>query len=117
VTTTEEIQTHLAHVDGVMLGREAYHRPWWLTEWDEAFFGDAPSTLTRDEVEAELLDYMAHRVAAGEPWSRVARHMLGLRNGLPGARKWRQVWSDHRLKNETPAKVSALAQEAWRAAA
>jgi tRNA-dihydrouridine synthase A len=117
VTTTEEIQTHLAHVDGVMLGREAYHRPWWLTEWDEAFFGDAPSSLTREEVEAELLAYMAHRVAAGEPWSRVARHMLGLRNGLPGARKWRQVWSDHRLKNETPAKVSALAQEAWRAAA
>lgn len=110
VTTSNEIQTHLANVDGVMLGREAYHRPWWLSEWDAAFFGDAPFALTRDEVEEQLLDYMDKRVAVGEPWSRVARHMLGLRNGLAGARKWRQVWSDHRLKATAPAQVAALAR-------
>ncbi|MFM8901646.1 MAG: tRNA dihydrouridine(20/20a) synthase DusA [Burkholderiales bacterium] len=110
VTTNEEIQVHLAQVDGVMLGREAYHRPWWLTEWDAAFFGDEPFTLTRDEVEQQLLDYMDKWVAVGEPWSRVARHMLGLRNGLAGVRKWRQVWSDHRLKATAPAQVAALAR-------
>ena len=109
VTTTEQIHAHLAHVDGVMLGREAYHRPWWLSEWDAAFFGDAPFQRTREEVEAQLVDYMAARVESGEPWSRVARHMLGLRNGLAGARKWRQVWSDHRLKATAPAQVAALA--------
>ena len=109
VTTTEEIQTHLAHVDGVMLGREAYHRPWWLSEWDAAFLGGASCALTREEAEAQLVDYMTQRMEAGEPWSRVARHMLGLRNGLAGARKWRQVWSDHRLKTTPPAQVAAMA--------
>jgi tRNA-dihydrouridine synthase A len=112
VTTNEDIQSHLAHVDGVMLGREAYHRPWWLSEWDAMFFGDAPFALTRDEVEAQLIDYMGARVESGEPWSRVARHMLGLRNGLAGARKWRQVWSDHRLKATAPAQVASLASAA-----
>jgi len=110
VTTTEQIHAHLAHVDGVMLGREAYHRPWWLSEWDAAFFGDAPFAQTREEIETQLIDYMSARVEAGEPWSRVARHMLGLRNGLAGARKWRQVWSDHRLKAAAPEQVGALAR-------
>lgn len=112
VTTNEDIQSHLAHVDGVMLGREAYHRPWWLSEWDATFFGDAPFPRTRDQVEAQLIDYMAARVESGEPWSRVARHMLGLRNGLAGARRWRQVWSDHRLKATAPVQVASLASAA-----
>jgi tRNA-dihydrouridine synthase A len=47
--------------------------------------------------------------ARGTPWSAIARHMLGLRNGLPGARRWRQVWSDHRLKTTPPRQVMALA--------
>jgi tRNA-dihydrouridine synthase A len=54
---------------------------------------------------------MQRVAAAGEPWSHVSRHMLGLRNGLPGARRWRQVWSDHRLKRADPAEVSRLARE------
>lgn len=113
VKSTGEVQAHLAHVDGVMLGREAYHRPWWLTEWDEAFFGEAPSALDRDEVESRMVEHMArHSAASGEPWAHVARHMLGLRNSLPGARKWRQVWSDHRLKSQPPAQVSAQARAA-----
>ncbi len=113
VKSTEDIRVHLAHVDGVMIGREAYHRPWWLTEWDAAFFGDPPSPLERDEVEARMVEHMSRRSAAsGDPWSHVARHMLGLRNGLPGARKWRQVWSDHRLKSQSPAQVSAQARDA-----
>jgi tRNA-dihydrouridine synthase A len=40
ITTTEQVQTHLTQVDGVMLGREAYHNPWWLSQWDDAFFGE-----------------------------------------------------------------------------
>jgi tRNA-dihydrouridine synthase A len=73
------------------------------------FFGDTSVAMTRDDVEQQLLDYMAKRVAAGEPWSRTSRHMLGLRNGQAGARKWRQVWSDHRLNSMPPQEVSALA--------
>jgi tRNA-dihydrouridine synthase A len=47
----------------------------------------------------------------GTPWPNIARHMLGLRNGLPGARRWRQVWSDHRLKSCPPREVMAIARE------
>ncbi len=108
VTTEEQIAQHLQHVDGVMVGREAYHHPWSMARWDELFFGDAPATRTRADVEHAMVAYMEG--LQGQPWSHAARHMLGLWNGMPGARRWRQVWSDHRLKNEPPARVHALAQ-------
>ena len=108
VTTDEQIAQHLQHVDGVMVGREAYHHPWSMARWDELFFGDAPATRTRADVERAMVAYMEG--LQDRPWSHAARHMLGLWNGQPGARRWRQVWSDHRLKNEPPARVHALAQ-------
>ena len=59
-----------------------------------------------------MTEYMVREKAAhGTPWSSIARHMLGLRNGLPGARRWRQVWSDHRLKDLHPRDVMRLAHE------
>ena len=116
VTTDAQISEHLAQVDGVMLGREAYHHPWLMTGWDERYFGALPNSvdrdsLNRDSVEAQMVSYMARCVAQGEPWSRVSRHMLGLRNGQPGARAWRQVWSDHSLKALAPQQVSRMAAE------
>ena len=110
VTTDAQITEHLQHVDGVMLGREAYHHPWWLAGWDEQHFGAAPSVLDRDMVEAAMVAYMDRLVAQGEPWSRASRHMLGLWNGTPGARHRRQVWSDHRRKADAPAAVSRAAR-------
>jgi tRNA-dihydrouridine synthase A len=111
ITTDEQIAEHLQQVDGVMLGREAYHHPWLLTGWDERFFGAPAQTLSRDEVEAKMVDYMERAFAEdGCPWYAIARHMLGLRHGLRGARKWRQVWSDHRLKPLPPREVWAMAQ-------
>jgi len=111
ITTTEQVAAHLQQVDGVMLGREAYHNPWWLAEWDAAFYGAAPSDQTRETVEEQMVRYMEREAAAnGTPWYGIARHMLGLRHGLPGARKWRQVWSDHRLKDRPAREVMALAQ-------
>ncbi|NDZ11983.1 tRNA dihydrouridine(20/20a) synthase DusA [Variovorax sp. WS11] len=107
-----EMQAHLRLLDGVMIGREAYHNPWSLAEWDAAFFHEPPSTLTREDVELKMCDYMAREaVEHGAPWSNIARHMLGLRNGLAGARRWRQVWSDHRHKALPPHEVMALAHE------
>ena len=50
------------------------------------------------------------------PWASIARHMMGLYNGLPGARKWRQVWSDHRLKHLPAHEAGALARRAMQAA-
>ena len=110
ITTSEQVAGHLAHLDGVMLGRAAYHTPWLLSEWDQAFYGDEANTLTRESVEEEMVRYMAREAAEhGTPWSNIARHLLGLRHGLPGARHWRQVWSDHRLKALPVHEVMALA--------
>ncbi|MDO9112311.1 MAG: tRNA dihydrouridine(20/20a) synthase DusA [Polaromonas sp.] len=110
ITTREQVAAQLRELDGVMIGREAYHNPWWLASWDEAFFGAAPGEATRESVEAHMADYMAREFTEhGTPWPTIARHMLGLRHGLPGARRWRQVWSDHKLKNLHPREVMALA--------
>jgi tRNA-dihydrouridine synthase A len=109
----EAVHQQLRLLDGVMVGREAYHNPWWLAQWDEQFFGQAPGELTREDIEERMCDYMAREAAEHDtPWWNVARHMLGLRNGLPGARRWRQVWSDHKLKEMHPRDVMALAHDA-----
>ena len=114
VQTNEQIDTHLAHLDGAMLGREVYYRPWVMTTWDERYYGDAPSTVDRDAVEAAMVDYMDREaVEDGTPWYPIARHMLGLRHGQRGARLWRQVWSNHKLKPLPPREVWALAREAF----
>ena len=113
ITTNGQVTQELEQVDGVMIGREAYHNPWWLAQWDSGFFGEPHSELTREWVEELMTEYMAREMKDhGTPWSSIARHMLGLRNGLPGARRWRQVWSDHKLKGLHPRDVMALAHEA-----
>ena len=112
VTTDEQIATHLQHVDGVMVGREAYHRPWLMRGWDTRFLGAASALhTTPDEVEAAMVDYMAREAAAhGTSWYAIARHMLGLHHGRRGARLWRQVWSDHKLKTLPAHEVWAIAR-------
>jgi len=113
VTGNDAIAEHLQHVDGVMLGREAYHHPWLMAEWDRRFLGDLSRPEPRREaVEAAMVDYMAAQVARGVTWPHAARHMMGLVHGLPGARRWRQVWSDHTLKDTAPAQVMQLARRA-----
>lgn len=114
ITTTPQVAEQLDGLDGVMLGREAYHNPWWMAEWDAAFFGlPADEARTRESVEEELVRYMEREARVhGTQWHSIARHMMGLRHGLPGARRWRQVWSDHRMKDRPPAEVMALAHGA-----
>lgn len=110
VKTDADLHTHLAHVDGVMVGREAYHNPWWLASWDWSYWGAAPRGLTREAVEADMVRYMERQQRDhGTSWYAVARHMLGLYHGQGGARGWRRVWSDHRLKDRPAAEVMALA--------
>jgi tRNA-dihydrouridine synthase A len=113
VTSNEQIAAHLSQVDGVMLGREAYHHPWLMAEWDRRFLGAAAAEPpTREGVEAAMVGYMAGLVARGVTWPHAARHMMGLQHGLPGARRWRQVWSDHKLKEVAPALVMQQARRA-----
>ena len=111
ITSSAQVAEQLEQVDSVMLGREAYHQPWWLASWDAEFLAGSPCPLTLDEVEEAMVVYMEREAALyGTPWSAVARHMLGLRLGLPGARRWRQVWSDHRLKALPAREVFAQAR-------
>jgi tRNA-dihydrouridine synthase A len=114
VQSNDEIARHLEHVDGVMLGREAYHNPWLMAEWDARFYGEpAEARPDRDLVEAAMVAHMELLVDRhGTPWAHAARHMLGLRHGQAGSRRWRQVWSDHRLKGRHPVEVSGLARAA-----
>jgi tRNA-dihydrouridine synthase A len=82
-----------------------------MASWDESFWAaPSPAATSREAVEESMVAYMERQQArAGTPWARIARHMLGLWNGTPGARRWRQVWSDHRLKTLPPREVWALA--------
>ncbi|MCE2676670.1 MAG: tRNA dihydrouridine(20/20a) synthase DusA [Burkholderiaceae bacterium] len=111
IVSVEQIRQHLSELDGVMVGREAYHNPWLLTAWD-AETGHHKSPTTRDEVEAQMVQYMEAQAAKGVPWFAVSRHMLGLRHGLPGAKRWRQVWSDHKLKHLPAIDVARIASKA-----
>jgi tRNA-dihydrouridine synthase A len=124
ITTTEQVHAHLQHVDGAMIGREAYRNPWWLSQWDSVFFGDAQPANpgdtscdnTRESIEEAMVVYMEREAAAhGTAWYGIARHMLGLRHGLAGSRRWRQVWSDHRLKTLPAREVMRLARESTHA--
>ena len=109
--TDAAVQEQLALLDGVMVGREAYHNPWWLARWDTLHLGGVERALTREGIEEAMVDYMEREARShGTPWYAIARHMLGLRNGLPGARRWRQVWSDHRLKQLPAREVMAQAR-------
>ncbi len=112
ITSNAQIAGQLQQLDGVMVGRQAYHNPWMMSSWDADFFGSVGAAKTREDVEARMCDYMAREMAEhGTPHSAISRHLLGLRHGLPGSRRWRQVWSDHRLKAWPPHDVMALAHE------
>jgi tRNA-dihydrouridine synthase A len=80
----------------VMLGREAYHNPYVLADVDARFYGASGPALTRDEVEAKLIEYCASEIARGTFLGSITRHALGLYRGEAGARGWRRVLSDSR---------------------
>jgi tRNA-dihydrouridine synthase A len=84
-----EAGRQLGFVDGVMIGREAYENPWSLIAFQAALQGQEPSIARTDAVEM-MAGYAQAQMARGVPLRSVARHMLGLFNGLPGARAWRR---------------------------
>ena len=116
VKDDDEIKEQLKHVDGVMVGRQAYHEPWQMVDWDRRFFGLADpaedSAAGRERVEALWIDYVLAQQAKGRPWSQAMRHALGLWNGQAGSRRWRQIWSDHKLKGLSPEAVAEMATRA-----
>nr|WP_199067576.1 tRNA dihydrouridine(20/20a) synthase DusA [Chromobacterium sp. ASV5] len=112
VKTNDEIARHLQHVDGVMVGREAYHNPWLMAEWDALFYGDPAAAATREEVVRAMLPYVAARLAEGNNVRHVARHILGLFQGVPGARNWRRMLSDAKLLDGADERLLTAAMEA-----
>ena len=90
-------------LDGVMIGRQAYREPWWLTETDARWFGALAGDSTRLDVAARMADYAAREIAEGTHLHSITRHMLGLFQGMPGARSWRRMLSDSaRLAQNDP---------------
>ena len=98
IKTFTETQQHLQHVDGVMIGREAYHNPYLLAEMGQLWNLEAPN---RFDIMQQMMPYIHQRVAEGAPLSIITRHILGLFQNLPGARKWRQALSGGNAKTIT----------------
>ena len=90
------IERELAIVDGVMLGRVAYHDPWTLQQADASLFGAEAPVATRAEALHAFMPYVERQLARGVPMRSMVRHILGLYLGQPGGRKFRQVLSDSR---------------------
>ena len=112
IKTNEEIAEHLNHVDGVMIGRECYHNPMIMREWDQLFYDDSQAPIEYETLVARLQDYATAQLAAGRGTilRHMARHYLGLMHGLKGARQWRRMLSDAELlKSNRP----ELIAEAW----
>lgn len=100
IKTVEEIDTHLLHVDGVMLGREAYHNPYVMNSFDQRYYGDQASSRSREQVVLAMIPYISEQLSKhgdggkGLKLNSITRHMLGLTFGLIGARAFRQTLSD-----------------------
>lgn len=96
ITTVEECSKHLEHVDGVMIGRQAYQQPWILTELEHAFGHNADYLApSRHDVVQRMLPYIKRELGRGAELKQITRHMLGLFAGQPGARAWRRYLSEN----------------------
>jgi tRNA-dihydrouridine synthase A len=93
LTSLQQATEHTAELDGVMLGRAAYHDPYLLAGVDRAFYGATTAALTRGEVVAAMNSYLQAHAGRTSP-RHVVRHMHGLYQGVRGARQWRRVLSD-----------------------
>ena len=94
LTSIDHVEEALAHVDGAMIGREAYHNPYFLAELDHHFDPGRPLPDRRAIVD-QMLPYVESMLAGGLPLNRITRHMLGLFAGQPGARAWRRYLSEN----------------------
>ncbi len=97
IKTVEQVKEALKYTDGVMIGREAYTNPWFMAEIEREVRGNA-TQMTRKGVVEALLPYIRAELAAGTELKDITRHILGLYQGVPGARRWRQILSQESHK-------------------
>ncbi|MGB7481292.1 MAG: tRNA dihydrouridine(20/20a) synthase DusA [Burkholderiaceae bacterium] len=116
IKSLAEIDAHLQQVDGVMLGREAYHNPYLMAAFDARYYGDSAAPRSRAEVLQALQPYVeaqlrrTREAGAGPKLNSITRHLLGLATGQPGARLFRQTLSDSK---RLAAGDAGLLLEAW----
>ncbi len=99
VDSVEAAKSHLQHVDGVMIGRAAYHTPWVLAECQQQLFEDS-DVVQREDIIGSMSTYIEKQVKAGTAVKHISRHLLGLFQGLPGARAWRRHISEQAFKDD-----------------
>jgi tRNA-dihydrouridine synthase A len=116
ITEIGQVEALLSKVDGVMIGRQAYHRPYFLAELERHFNPGRPLPDRRKIVE-DMIPYMETELAGGERLGRITRHMLGLFAGQPGARAWRRYIGEHAYREGAGVEVLLDALEAMPAAA
>lgn len=98
ITTLEQVEENLKQVDGVMIGREAYNNPWILSQADSLIYASEGSPASRHQIIESMIPYIDQELSAGTPINRITRHILGLFQGLPGAKKWRRMLSEEAHK-------------------
>lgn len=112
IGSLDEAEAHLAHVDGVMLGRAAYHTPMILADVDRRFFGASEPAIAIEALCDGMMRYADAEMSKGARVNQITRHMLGLANGLPGARRFRQILSVDAVKEGAGPEVIAAAFDA-----
>lgn len=95
IKSNEEVSTHLEHVDGVMLGREAYSNPYWLSCFDRCFYGVQESDPSASAILMRYLPYVSSQLSKGVRLRTITRHLVGMFQGIPKARQWRRYLSEN----------------------
>jgi len=111
IDSVESTQAQLEHVDGVMLGRAAYQQPWVLAECQRVLF-EPHTPVDRDEVVEKMTDYIDRQIHKGTAVKHVSRHVMGLFQGLPGARAWRRYLSENAWRDDNNTELLKQALEA-----
>ena len=104
IASVEQVEEVLEHVDGVMIGRQAYHDPYLLAKLEQ-HFNPGWSPPDRHGIVLQMIPYIERELARGERLGRITRHMLGLFTGQPGARSWRRYISENAFKDDAGPEV------------
>lgn len=105
IKTLADMQAHLEHVDGVMIGREAYHNTYLMADVDQFFYGSSQKKPSRKEIINAYADYVEQEMTKGVPLIHLTRHILGLMHSCTGAKHFRRVLSENAWKKENGAEL------------
>ena len=111
ITTLEQCQHHLQWVDGVMVGREAYHNPWLLAQVDSQLYATPDSFNQRKAVIDAFIPYVEQQLSQGVTLAPMSKPILGLFQGIAGARYWRRYISENAFKPNADSKILLQAMQ------